>query len=78
MPPPFRPANARTYPYCPACNAVYMNHCSDFTHCGGPIWSANDPCPPSATGLLVVSFVTVALLAYAGWVCVVLGVLMWH
>jgi hypothetical protein len=29
-------------------------------------------------GLLLVSFVMVALLAYAGWVCVVLGVLMWH
>jgi len=39
---------------------------------------ANDPRPPSTTGLLVVSFVTVALLAYAGAVCVVLGVLIWR
>jgi len=43
-----------------------------------PFHPANDPCPPSATGLLVVSFLAVALLAYAGAVCVVLGVLIWH
>ena len=43
-----------------------------------PFRPANDPHPPSTTGLLVVFFVTVALLAYAGAVCVVLGVLKWH
>jgi len=43
-----------------------------------PFRPANDPRPPSTTGLLVVSCVTVALCAYAGAVCVVLGVLMWH
>ena len=78
MPPPHALVQKRTYPYCPACNAVRMAHCSDFTHCGGPIWSANDERPPSTTGLLVVSCVAAALLAYAGAVCVVLGVLVWH
>jgi hypothetical protein len=43
-----------------------------------PFRPANDPHPPSATALLVVSFLAVALLAYAGWMCVVLSVLMWH
>jgi hypothetical protein len=43
-----------------------------------PFRPANDAHPPSTTGVLVVSFLAVALLAYAGWVWVVLGVLMWH
>jgi len=43
-----------------------------------PFRPANDPCPPSTTVLLVASFVAVALLAYVGWACVMLGVLLWH
>jgi len=43
-----------------------------------PFRPANDACPPSTSALLVVACVAVALLASAGWVWVVLGVLVWH